>query len=113
MDRQSNRRQWRERVRRWKDGGLTAQQFASEMGLNYHTLLWWSSQLKREDNGGHRATEQQRKPQFIELTEALIGDGSVAMDSGLELLVSDVLIKVPVGFDEQTLRRLLLVIRQP
>jgi len=113
MDRRSNREQWSERVRRWKDGGLTARQFASETGLNYHTLLWWSSHLKREESGGDTSAEQQTGPEFVELTEAFCGQRPVAVESVIELLVSDVLIKVPHNFDEQTLRRVLLVIRKP
>ena len=113
MDRQSNREKWRERVQRWKDGGLTAQQFASEMGLNYHTLLYWSSRLKRDETGTDRTTQRETTPEFIEVTETITREKSVLARSGLELLISDVLIKVPVGVDEQTLRRVLLVIRQP
>ena len=113
MDRQSNRDKWRERVQRWKDGGLTAQQFATEMGLNYHTLLYWSSRLKRDGAGTNNTTERVTLPEFIEVTETITREKSVLAKSGLELLVSDVLIKVPVGVDEQTLRRVLSVIRQP
>jgi hypothetical protein len=83
------------------------------MGLNHHTLLWWSSHLKREQSDGHTNAGQQTGPEFIELTEAFCGQRPVAVESVIELLVSDVLIKVPHNFDEQTLRRVLLVIRQP
>ncbi|MBN1654790.1 MAG: hypothetical protein JXA30_13545 [Deltaproteobacteria bacterium] len=113
MNRGNSREQWRERVRRWKDGGLTARQFAREMGLNHHTLLWWSSHLKREQVEGRMAAEQQITPEFIELTEAFYGQKPAAVEAMIEVLVLDVLIKVPRNFDEQTLRRVLAAIRQP
>jgi hypothetical protein len=83
------------------------------MGLNYHTLLYWSSRLRHEQDGTNGTTELEPSAQFIELTEALKGKSPVAVEPVIELLVSGVMIRVPVGFDEQTLRRVLTVIRQP
>jgi len=53
------------------------------------------------------------KPRFIEVTEALTGANTLADGLGLELLVSDVVIRVPMGFDENTLRQVLAMVRQP
>ena len=113
MNRKNNREKWRERVRRWKRGGLTARQFAEQMGLNHKTLLWWSWQLRREAKGGDKASEQTKLVRFIDFTETVSRDKTVVDETVLHLEISDVLVKVPVGFDEQTLRRVLLVIRQP
>ncbi len=44
----TRREEWRKRVARWKDSGLTAQEYASEAGLNPRTLAWWKSALERE-----------------------------------------------------------------
>lgn len=106
--------QWRKRVQRWKDSGLTAREFAAETGLNFHTLRYWSSRLQGEkrDKGGV-AMIVAAKPRFIEVTEALTGARALMDGPGLELVVSDVVIRVPVCFDEKTLRQVLAVVRQP
>ena len=114
MGQSSVREQWRKRVERWKDSGLTAQEFAAETGLNFHTLRYWSSRLQGEKRDkGKAATLVASKPRFIEVTEALSGTKTMTDGSGLELVVSEVVIRVPVGFDEKTLRQVLSVVRQP
>ncbi len=44
----TRREEWRKRVTRWRDSGLTAQEYAAEAGLNPRTLTWWKSALERE-----------------------------------------------------------------
>ena len=46
MERQS-REVWVKRVERWQDSGLTAKEFATEIGVNYHTLQHWKYRLAR------------------------------------------------------------------
>ncbi len=113
MTRASNREQWLKRVQRWKDSGLTAREFAAEMGFSVHTLRYWSGRLRVEDRDRGAATVVGPRPKFIEVTEALSGAKADRGESGLELLVADVVIRVAAGFDEHTLRQLLSVVRQP
>ncbi len=40
---------WRNRVQRWRDSDLTAQEYADEIGVNVHTLKDWSWKLSREN----------------------------------------------------------------
>jgi hypothetical protein len=40
---------WAKRVERWKDSGLTAKEFAAEMGINPQTLAYWRWRLKAEE----------------------------------------------------------------
>lgn len=112
MARESNREQWRKRVQRWKDSGLTAREYAVETGLNFHTLRSWSSRLRCEDRNNGGGTEA-RSTQFIEVTEKLFGATPSFREPELQLVMADVMVRVPVGFDEQTLRQVLSVIRQP
>ena len=44
------RDEWRKRVQRWKEGGLTAKEFAAEVGINAGTLQFWGYKLKRADS---------------------------------------------------------------
>lgn len=113
MTRASNREQWAKRVQRWKGSGLTAREFAAEMGFNLHTLRYWSARLRVEERNRGGARLIAAKPKFVEVTEALTGAEGVTGETGLELRVADVVIRVPVGFDEHTLRQVLSVVRQP
>ena len=44
MDRTS-REEWAKRVERWGDSGLTAKEYAAEIGIKAHTLSWWKWRL--------------------------------------------------------------------
>ncbi len=43
----ASRAQWEQRVAQWRRSGLTAEAFATQQGLNVHTLRGWSSALQR------------------------------------------------------------------
>ena len=94
----ATRETWAGRVRDWKRSGLTAVQYAGRVGLNASTLTWWSSQLK-----------VRAPPAVLEVVmQAAPETGAPAC--GLEVvLTSGVRVAVPLGFDEETLRRLLSV----
>lgn len=87
------RAEWEKRVRRWKSSGLTAARFAQSQGLNPRTLTWWSSQLRRPD--------APTAPTFVEVVAPM-----EQPQNALEVKVGELLVVVPVGFDEETLRRL-------
>src|SRR4051794_25466249 len=44
----ASRDEWRNRVARWRDSGLTAAEFATETGINPRTLTFWSCVLGKE-----------------------------------------------------------------
>jgi hypothetical protein len=41
----STREEWAARVARWKDSGLTAAEYASELGISARSLAWWKWRL--------------------------------------------------------------------
>lgn len=105
-------------VERWKDSGLTAKEFAAEAGLRASALYNWSSQLsaanrKQAGRGAEntdmpmrseracRAETRSAMPHFVELPVAAVSQTPLM----LELLVGDVCVRVPSGFDEVTLTR--------
>lgn len=119
---QSSAQQRAKWVERWKDSGLTANEFAAEAGLTATALYNWSSQLSaaarkvadhEADNaelpkrfeGRRRAKPERRSarptPHFVELPVAAVTQASLM----LELLLGDVRVRVPSGFDEETLAR--------
>ncbi len=116
----TSRAEWAKRVERWKDSGLTAKEFAAEAGLKASTLSYWKWKLDSEDDergsarGGTQGKRRRRhaatsvpKVGFVELsTSSLARSGTTTTESMLELVLGGVLVRVPVGFDEAMLTRL-------
>lgn len=92
---------WAKRVKQWKRSGLRAIEFAEREGFKAKTLWWWNWRLERE-------LADVVKPAFIEVVPAPTAMGVSA--STLEVMVGDARVAVPIGFDEETLRRLLRVV---
>jgi hypothetical protein len=114
MDRTS-REEWAKRVERWGDSGLTAKEYAAELGIKAHTLSWWKWRLSSESlakgKGLHarlrRATTDRAAVTpltFVEMTSA------AAPEAFEVVLRSSVRIRVPSTFDGPTLARLLDVL---
>jgi len=96
------REDWAKRVERWKDSGLTAKEFAAELGINAGSLQQWAYQLKKGAVRGKRETaEHQPAPRFVEVTPP------VALPQGFDVRVGPFTVAVPRGFDEGNLLRLL------
>ena len=109
-------------VERWKDSGLTAREFAAEAGLKASALYYWSAQLSaaaRSDSADREESSEQAvqcprapsaklegrsatpPPHLVELPVAAVASAPAM----LELLFGDVRVRVPSGFDEATLTR--------
>jgi len=114
----TSRVEWANRVERWKDSGLSAKEYAAEIGVKATTLSYWSWKLGASGELGGRRTGE--KPaagtrrrggepspggaaRFVELAAST----SVAAEPALELVLSGGLrVRVAAGFDEATLTRL-------
>jgi len=109
-------------VERWKDSGLTAKEFAAKAGLKASALYYWSAQLSaRERRCSDRRSETTEQPMpsrathaakpakqsaaasphFVELPIAAVTQAPAM----LELMLGDMHLRVPSGFDEVTLTR--------
>lgn len=109
-------------VERWKDSGLTAKEFATEAGLKASALYYWSAQLSaaaRSDSACQDESSEQNvqflrprsvkpgkqtatpSPHLVELPVATMA----SVPAMLELWIGDVRVRVPSGFDEATLTR--------
>jgi hypothetical protein len=53
----ADRDEWRRRIARWKESGLTAKEFAADAGINAGTLQFWQYKLKR----GERPTRRPKR----------------------------------------------------
>jgi len=119
----TNRTEWAKRVERWKDSGLTAKDFAAEIGVKASALTYWSWKIRADaaaqgepseaesrrsahDRKSAKPAEQPR-PKFVEFSAESVATKS----STLELVLrGGVLVRVPKGFDEATLMRVVRVV---
>lgn len=109
----TSREAWAKRVERWKASGLTAAEFAARHGLAATSLKWWKWRLGARDRKGAarrhrvlaRTTAERMSPlTFVEMSAVVRGEP-------LELVLPNGLaIRVPTGFDTETLERLLDVL---
>ena len=93
--------EWRDRVARWRESGLTAGEFANGEGVRVGTLRHWAWQLRRgRSEGASGAT----RAAFVEVLAPVAR-------RDLEIVVGERLrIVVPVDFDGETLRRALEIL---
>jgi transposase len=108
---QDTRELWSKRVERWKDSGLSAREFASEMGINPQTLSYWRWKL------GKTASKAKKKQRgFVEVVAEAAQPPSDPLQAKqppepLEIVVRDELrIRVPAHFDPETLRRVVVTL---
>lgn len=105
------RDEWRKRVDRWKDSGLTAAEFAAETGINAGTLQFWRYKLKKD--GGGDDTKKPTRPETPMSTSIieLRAPAAIQTDVRFEIeLANGRRLRVPAGFDDSALRALIGVL---
>lgn len=109
----ASRAEWAKRVERWQDSGLTAKEFVAELAVSPNSLTFWKWKLRRERDEQSLASSKAMKPlvktpepKFLQLVAA---DGEVAGAAApLEVVIrGDIVVRVPHGFDDQLLTRVL------
>jgi transposase len=112
MGRES-RETWAKRVERWQDSGLTAKEYAAELGINAHSLSWWKWRLAAtKDSSPAPSPRRSRRATpagpmtFIEIPPP------PAIELFEVVLPSSLRVRVPATFDAPTLVRLLDVLEQ-
>jgi hypothetical protein len=90
--------EWRARLEAWDASGLSLRAFAQREGLKAHTAWKWKRRLR-----GAAAVSAAFAPVVIRSSASLA-------PSGFELVVGGVSLRVPPGFDEASLQRLLAVL---
>ena len=93
-------------MERWRDSGLSAEQFAAELGINAGTLKFWKYKLSLPV-GEKKPRKVTRKPlPLVELRTV-----PVVQASAFDLEVrGGRRVQVPAGFDADALKRLLAVL---
>jgi hypothetical protein len=109
-----SREVWVKRVERWRESGLTAQEFAAELGVNAVTLANWKYRLSAEERKATRdaasADVEIEAPTFVEIspTQTRVESGPVSVATMFEVvLAGGAILRVPAQFDAVALRRLL------
>ena len=103
--------EWAKRVERWRDSGLTAKEFASEINVNAGTLTAWKYKLRRESAPAERATrpgvrKAEDVPGFLRVVPVQSEDAR-ATAAGFEVVIaSRTVVRVSNDFDEVALIRL-------
>jgi len=110
----ASRDEWRKRVARWRDSGLTAAEFATETGINARTLTFWSCVLGKETRSSETApivpTRRPRSAVGAEPTTLPLVEIQTTSAGGFELeSPRGWRLKVGSNFDVESLRRLLAV----
>jgi hypothetical protein len=123
MERES-REVWAKRVERWKDSELSAKDFASEVGINEHSLKWWRWRLgaeakgeftPRRSPGRSKSRVTKKKTVTPESPPLTFVEVVSPMSSGaLEIALPStaLFVRVRPGFDDATLSRVLDVLER-
>lgn len=103
---------WAKRVERWADSGLTAREFAAEIGVNANTLAHWRWRLNARSVAKPRPAARSTAPAFVEVVAAtgVVGasteESPVAPEPFELVLPSGVRVRVSAAFDGGALKRL-------
>ena len=106
----TNIEMWRRHLKDWTASGLAADVFAERNALSVRSLKWWRWKITTDDEKAAKAAKAVRAgAAFVEVVPA---PASRSTPPSLEVLTpSGFIMRVPVGFDEETLRRLVGVLR--
>jgi hypothetical protein len=111
----TGRDEWRKRIERWRENGLSAEVFAAELGTKPATLKFWKYRLEQEALGKAASKpkasrgESLRASALIEVRTSANG----ASSSSFVLELSNArCLQIPSTFDEKALERLLVVLER-
>lgn len=106
----TSRDEWRARVDRWKDSGLTAKEFAAETGLNAGTLQFWKYKLgKAEPTPTRGRTQRPSAPIVSSIVE--VRSATSMEDPRFEIEFGNGRrLRVPSVFDRAALKALLAIV---
>ena len=95
--------EWQQRIERWRESGLTAAQFAVELGINAGTLKFWQYKLKKAKRA-ESAGEAPPKERKTSIAPAFVEVRTGGREARFELELSNGrLLRVPEAFDAKAL----------
>ncbi|WP_131282648.1 IS66 family insertion sequence element accessory protein TnpA [Blastopirellula marina] len=101
-------RRWRELFSGHAKSGLSVRAFCLQRGVSEASFYAWKRELARRDDEAGGAS-----PRFVEV---MVGDGAasaekLSMSAPLQIHLAGVRIEVPAGFDAETLKAAIAVLR--
>jgi transposase-like protein len=105
----TSRAEWQKRIERWRDSGLTAEQFAAELGINAGTLRFWKYRLGKDSVASEPKPRASKAPRASSLVEVHAGTVVASSPFVLELGGARRL-QIPSQFDATALERLLSIL---
>jgi hypothetical protein len=109
----ASREEWAKRVERWRESGLSAEQYASELGINAGTLKFWKYQLGRPATKTSpvrsRPEVQSKELPLVEVRAAVTTPSTTHFE--LELRGGRCL-RIPATFEDAALKRLVRVLEE-
>jgi hypothetical protein len=106
---------WTKRVERWRASGLTAEEYATETGVKANTLRHWSWLVGQKRRAREKApagrVAGRVPPAFVEVVTAPAAAVAATSAEPIEIVVRDAIrIRVPIGFDDDVLRRVIATV---
>jgi hypothetical protein len=118
MSIESTEKRWRRLIAEQERSGLNVREFAEARGLSPWSLYGWRSRLGRAGRGGRKSGRgggrRREKVEELVAVEIVGGEAADRGPSGGEFeleLGEGVLVRIPRGFDETELRRLVSAVR--
>jgi transposase len=106
-----DRNEWRKRVQRWKESGLTAKEFAAEVGINAGTLQFWRCKLKQGDAPPARRTRRSPSAAILSSLVEVSATAAPVVDQRFEVeLANGRRVRVGRDFDPASLRALIITL---
>jgi hypothetical protein len=110
-----SRDEWKKRIERWTDSGLTGGEFAAEIGVKETTLRHWKWALRRdaqEPGWQAKAARERRRRGGTEFVEVIASSTppSASTESLEVTLRNGLKLRLPVQFDPTSLQRVLDVL---
>ena len=91
---------WSERVRAWRESGLSAAEFAKPEGYRPTTLSWWGSELRRRERVRSSAEPK------LAMARVRVVRRPTARDGTISVVVGGAQITLRRGFDAALLREI-------
>jgi hypothetical protein len=101
--------QWAERVRAWRDSGMTAEQYATGQGFSGKTLQWWGGELARRSRETTRSKSKVAMARVVRPGELI---AEHVEETPIAIVVGEFRVAIGRGFDASVLREILRVLAE-
>lgn len=107
-----SREVWAKRVERWKDSGLTAAEYAAEIGISARALKWWRWRLTTKMEASATPRERRTAKSVEPITFVEVAPPPSKSTPIEVVLARGCTVRVPIGFDAPTFERLLGILER-